>query len=285
MEIRLRWCARALQYRCHQILDASGSHLVSKPARDNDNYVSVYSRCSSIDGNEKSLVTVGYTTLHDPLPSELALIPGHERNREFGSSIRRRQYLCARALLRRMLQDWTGTPAASHELTLTEDGKPVCIGGPAVSITHAGDRVACSIAEPGDIGIDLEFIDERRDRIKVANRFFSAEESIWLSTQPSDRFFMVWVLKEAYVKAIGRGIFGSVNRMRCKVVPPDIDVMTMKDRMRNFCLYSTGDGFLALAATEDSLADVSIKLWDPYSDQFAESNEFRLLAMSTGLAK
>ena len=230
-------------------------------------------------------MTVGHTILRDPTSSELALIPSHERDRKFGSNKRRQQFLCGRSLLRRMLQDWTGEPAASHELTITDDGKPVCVDGPAVSITHAGDRVACSIAESGDIGIDLEVIDERRDLMKVARKFFSTEESAWLDKQPKDRFFMLWTLKEAYVKAIGRSIFGSINRLRCKVSPPVIEVIGVCDHMRDLCLYMTGSGFLALAVTEGSLADVSIRYWDAGADHLIANNDFRLLATSGDLAK
>lgn len=244
----------------------------------------MYSRFSSIEGNERPLVTVGYTTLHEPLPSELALLPAHERDREFGSGMRRQQYLCARALLRRMLQDWSGAAAASHELTHTENGKPVCIGGPAVSITHAGDMVACAVAAIGDIGIDLQYIDDCRDPMKMAKRFFSVEESTWLSEQASDRFFMLWVLKEAYVKAIGHSIFGGANRLVCKIEPPDIDLVTVTDRMRAVCLYSAENSFLALAATAEPLTDVSIGQWDPYSGHFVENNEFAFMAMSADQA-
>jgi phosphopantetheine--protein transferase-like protein len=229
------------------------------------------------------LVTVGHTILHDPTPSELALIPSHERDRKFGSNKRRQQFLCGRSLLRRMLEDWTGEPAASHELTIIDDGKPVCVDGPAISITHAGDRVACSIAESGDIGIDLEVIDERHNLMKIAKKFFSAEESAWLKQQPNERFFMLWTLKEAYVKAIGRSIFGGINRLRCKVVPPDIQVMRVCDRMRKVCLFTTGGAFLALAATEDSLADVSIECWDADAGGQIANNEFHLLATSGDL--
>jgi len=177
-----------------------------------------------------------------------------------------------------MLQDRTGEPAISHELTTTENGKPVCLDGPAISITHAGNRVACSVATDGDIGIDLEVIDERRDISRVAKKFFSDEESSWLDTQSKDRFFMLWVLKEAYVKAIGRSIFGGINRLRCTVEPPFIDTISVADRMRNLCLYATDDSLLALAATDDSLANVKFERWDPGFGGVTDSNEYRLLA-------
>jgi phosphopantetheine--protein transferase-like protein len=230
------------------------------------------------------LVTVGYSKLHDLTSPELARLPVAERDREFGSDKRRQEFMCGRSLLRRMLQDKTGVAAADHELTISKDGKPECIGGPAISITHAGDQVACSIADSGAVGIDLEVVALRRDPKKLANKFFSSEESGWLETQPVGHFFMLWVLKEAYVKAIGRSIFGSINRLRCRVSPPDIEILGMDDQMRNLCLFAADEIYLALASTRDSLSDVEIQRWDFGTDEFVANDEFSLLATSGELA-
>lgn len=231
-------------------------------------------------GAKTALVTVGHTDLHELTQSELALIPGVERDREFGSARRRQQYLCGRSLLRRMLQNQTGEPAISHQLTTTGSGKPVCIDGPAISITHTGDRVACGVAEDGDIGIDLELMTERRDISRIARKFFSDEESTWLETQTKDRFIMLWVLKEAYVKAVGRSIFGGINRLRCKVEPPYIYTISMADQMRDLCLYVADDSLLAIATTEASLATIEFERWDTDTGKQTSSNEYHLLAMT-----
>jgi phosphopantetheine--protein transferase-like protein len=230
------------------------------------------------------LVTVGYTQLHELTSLELARLPAAERDREFASGKRRQEFMCGRSLLRRMLQDKTGIPAAQHELTISKDGKPECVDGPAISITHAGDRIACSVADSGSVGIDLEVVARRRDPRKLANKFFSNEESSWLETQPADRFFMLWVLKEAYVKAIGRSIFGGINRLRCRVLPPDIEVLGMNDHMHNLCLFVAGEIYLAIATTADSLSDVTISRWDIDADQFVTNDDFSPLATSGELA-
>jgi len=226
---------------------------------------------------------VGHTRLHEPTLAELALLPESESQRDFGSARRKQQYLCARALLRRLLENSTGESGSSHELHITADGKPVCVNGPAISITHTGDLIACCLAEAGDVGIDLEANNQQREMSKVARKFFSAEESTWLAAQPKDRFFMLWVLKEAYVKAIGTSIFGGANRLRCSVTPPVINVLRNSDNMRNLGLYYLGGAFLALATTEESLADVRIVRWDSVANELLPETESRLLAMSGDL--
>ncbi len=231
------------------------------------------------------MVTVGYTKARDLTANELALVPDEEKNRTFGSSKRRQQFLCGRSLLRLMLQDRTGKPAASHRLTTTADGKPVCLDGPAVSITHSGERVACGLAEGSDIGIDLEVVDEDRDMHKVAKKFFSAEEFEWLDAQPKNRFFMLWVLKEAYVKALGQSIFGGLNKLRCKVLPPKIVAIGNDEHAGRLRLYGTEDSFLALATTAGSLGAVTFHRWEPGAERLLASNEFHLTATTADCAE
>ena len=120
------------------------------------------------------MVLVGYTNLRELTRSELSLLPPDERDREFGSHNRRRQFRCGHALLRLMLQRVTGRPAAAHALTAEEGGKPLGPDGIAISITHTGEHVACSVGDCGNIGIDLESIDEQREVSQITERFFSA---------------------------------------------------------------------------------------------------------------
>jgi len=228
---------------------------------------------------------VAYTPVRELSPAELKLIPGYERDREFGSRKRQQQYLCGRSLLRLMLQRWTGNPADSHKLVTSKDGKPSCMDGPAVSITHSGDIVACGLAETGELGIDLEDIDRHRDTLKIAHKFFSDEEAAWLDSQPRDRFFMLWVLKEAYVKALGRSIFGGIDRLRCKVQPPDIDVRFVGEKIRDLCLYTMGNRFLALATTQASLAAIKFERWDAGAEQLVTDKGFRFMAMTNDRAE
>ena len=141
-----------------------------------------------------------------------------------------------------MLSRFDGGPPASFRIRTGEHGKPVCEGGPAISITHAGDRVACCVAGTGAVGIDLEMIDPRRQADKVARRYFSAAEAAWLEDQPPDRFFMLWTLKEAYGKATGSGIVDAFTGLQCMVEPPRIEVLESGKESPNLSLFSLGEG-------------------------------------------
>lgn len=224
------------------------------------------------------MVLVAYTELRDLAQSELRLLPDEEREREFGSDNRRRQFRCGHALLRLMLQRVTGRPAADHKLTAEAGGKPLCPDGPAISITHTGARVACCVAENGKIGIDLESVDERREVAQITRRFFSEKEQAWIGSGPKARFFMLWVLKEAFVKAHGQSIFGGLEKLHCIVEPPRIDACVSEAGFRDLSLYRRDDMFLAIASTEAPLDNIRFMHWRPASNELEEGKDFRLVA-------
>ncbi|KAL1833665.1 hypothetical protein ACET3Z_003316 [Daucus carota] len=84
------------------------------------------------------------------------------------------------------------------------------------NISHTKSLVACGVSTHNPIGIDIE---EKERKIKhsissFAKRYFSQQE-VQLLCSISDpeiqrqEFIKLWTLKEAYVKALGRGFSGS----------------------------------------------------------------------------
>lgn len=80
------------------------------------------------------------------------------------------------------------------------------------NISHTNSLIACGVSINVPIGIDVE--DKRRsikhDVLAFAKRYFSPDEVKFLSTLPDaevqrQEFIKLWTLKEAYVKALGRG--------------------------------------------------------------------------------
>ena len=231
------------------------------------------------------MVIVGYTDLRELTQPELSLLPAAEREREFGSANRRQQFYCGHALLRLMLQQVTGKPAAEHELTAEEGGKPIGPDGMAVSITHTGQRVACSVCEKGEVGIDLERVDERRETSQITERFFTDKEKDWLSSGPAARFYMLWVLKEAFVKAHGQSIFGGLEKLHCVVEPPEIEADASEGGFADLSLYRRDNMYLALATTEAPLNDVEFWSWPPGTDEFEAGNAYTLVASTNDEAR
>ena len=99
-------------------------------------------------------------------------------------------------------------------LTRNEFGKPESIlDGFHFNVSHSGSWVVCA-ADIEEIGIDVERI-HKVDR-GISRRFFSSVENKLLSdlespVQWQDCFFKIWVLKESYIKAIGKGLNCPLN--------------------------------------------------------------------------
>jgi phosphopantetheinyl transferase len=220
---------------------------------------------------------VGYTDLRDLTPTELELLPDEERSREFGSASRRRQFRCGRALARLLLQQATGRAARDHEFLAEKGGKPYCSEGPAFSITHSGQVAACAVAEAGLAGIDVEYVDERRDSSRIVDRFFSAEESSWLKANP-EGFYMLWVIKEAFVKAHGQSIFGGLEKLRCTIAPPVIQATAIEGSFQSLSLYQRETSYLGLASTGEDLRNVEFLCWSPASSELITGNDYRFVA-------
>ena len=121
----------------------------------------------------------------------------------------RRRSAAAWLLLRQMLGD-RGVYADSLSVSENAFGKPAFDSELNVhfSLSHAGERVMATV-DDRPVGCDVERIvpfDEA-----VAGECLTDEELSWIGCQPSGperdkAFIRLWVRKESYVKAVGRGL-------------------------------------------------------------------------------
>jgi len=158
-----------------------------------------------------------------------ALLSDAERRRaaRFHFEHDRRAYVAAHALKRRMLCEVAGGAPGDWEFATEPGGKPVVAGGrgPHFSLSHADGLVACALSHDVPLGIDIEPAD-RRAPLGVAEAFFSLEERRWLfGLPPADRqlgFFRLWTLKEALIKATGKGLAQGLRSFAIGFDPPGV---------------------------------------------------------------
>jgi len=174
---------------------------------------------------------------------------------------RRAEHLAGRALLRFALERTTGRPALAHQLRAGPTGKPECVDGPPFSLAHSGGLVVCALAPHGRIGVDVE-LPRPRDVGAIAERYFSSEESRWVGAELR-RFLMLWVLKEAYLKALGVGISGGLDTLQCRIERTRIDAVALRGDSPALALYALADGFLAIATLDCELGEVTAQRWTP----------------------
>ncbi|RZU03018.1 4'-phosphopantetheinyl transferase family protein [Rivibacter subsaxonicus] len=111
---------------------------------------------------------------------------------------RRRQYLAARQLLRRLLRE-VGETREGDALPLSAEGRPLLLDRPALqlSISHSGPWVACALADR-PVGVDIERERPGRDLVGLGAAIGAAAEP--------QAFYTAWTLKEAVLKRSGQEI-------------------------------------------------------------------------------
>jgi len=191
---------------------------------------------------------------------------------------RRNEYIVGHALIRYLLQELTGLPAASHTVLTTDAGKPICEDGPGVSISHSRGMVACAASELGEIGIDIQFADSERETDRLAAEYFSPAEKNWLNTQPREAFYMLWALKEAWLKALGSGLGGGLDGLRCRVEPPSLKVSVNLSGDCILTLYGISSAFLACAMITNRHPEIVTLEWDAAGKRLTRGTQLREIA-------
>jgi phosphopantetheinyl transferase len=176
---------------------------------------------------------------------------------------RKKEFLVGRALAHFAVEDSIGLPASKQTYELTPNGKPVCVGGPPLSLSHSRDWVVCALSMDGDVGVDLQFPTAHTQANEIAARYFGPEESDWVRAGDRARFFMLWTLKEAYLKAIGVGVAGGLDSLVCRIEPPIITASFSAFVPLSLALFACDDGFLSVAAAGASNNPPEFRVWTP----------------------
>lgn len=162
---------------------------------------------------DASEISVWEAYLDDPNLQEHSAILSqdeHERADRFVYAVHGKRFTARRAILRLLLAEYLGRPADGIRFEYGPQGKPALPGRELhFNLSHSDDRALFSFsAEPH--GVDIERLRLVKDLTGLADRFFSRDEADAVREMPAERrterFFEIWTLKEAYLKASGEGL-------------------------------------------------------------------------------
>jgi 4'-phosphopantetheinyl transferase len=129
-----------------------------------------------------------------------------------------RRFVIARSTLRKILARYLQTAPQSLEFEYTEHGKPK-LTRPLTNVRFNASRsrekalIACTMGR--EVGVDIEWIHRDLEIDDLARRFFTAAENEKLQTFSAEHrheaFLRCWTCKEAFVKAVGKGLSVSLN--------------------------------------------------------------------------
>jgi len=167
----------------------------------------------------KNAVAVFFTTVprlsDDQVASLLPSLIAEESQRasRFVFAKDRELYITAHALLRFCLSAAACEP--QRKFKVGEYGKPELdppFGESPLhfNLSHTNGLAACALSHGHAVGVDVEEINRQIDFDAVARSVFAPEEQQLLARSlPDERaetFFRLWVLKESFIKGIGRGL-------------------------------------------------------------------------------
>ena len=89
----------------------------------------------------------------------------------------------------------------SGDIKETKSGKPYLEDGPYFNISHSNEYIVLAVSSSHDIGVDIEYIDEKRmNSIKFV--LTDKEKDI----DDSNTLFRIWTNKESLVKCVSTGL-------------------------------------------------------------------------------
>jgi 4'-phosphopantetheinyl transferase len=149
------------------------------------------------------------------------------------------------------------------------NGKPGLEAGQsdlAFNVSHTDGLVACGLGSTESLGVDVESTERNTDADLIAERYFSREEvaelAAYAGLERHTRFIELWTLKEAFLKATGKGLRG-ISQLQFR---PSDD--TTHDEW-HFALFAPSpDHRLAVAARSGQRIEYRVRAWPPELNAF-----------------
>lgn len=180
----------------------------------------------------------------------------------------KKRYIYSRGLLRKKLGAYLDVDPANIRFSYNKYGKPslnaeVHTEDLKFNVSHSKDIVIYAITRNREIGIDVEYLKDINRAEKIIEKFFSMEEKNFYNSQPEHKrkwaFFALWTRKEAYSKAMGRGIGLPSKDFELNLIPYNEQSSSDSFKKSKWMLYDVEieSEYLAALATEGN--DINIK--------------------------
>jgi len=188
----------------------------------------------------------------------------------------RGDYSRCRCSLRLILARCLSYPAAEIVFRYGEHGRPE-LQVPAVedfqfNLSHSGHMALIAVSRGRNVGVDLNYLGQKRQWQPIAKRSFSPAEQVLLFRLPEvlreTMFCRIWSQKEAYSKALGDGfsygfqnftvavdVNGTTGLLADTRQPQFVDDWTILN-------IDAGEDWMAALAYNGRHSEVSIRQWE-----------------------
>lgn len=112
------------------------------------------------------------------------------------------------------------------EISYGEHGKPRLTQpeGLFFNLSHSGEWTVAAFSD-GEVGVDIQRV--KPIDMRLAEKFFAEEErqAIAQSGSAQALFFRLWTVKESYLKALGTGLFRSLNSFTVRISKDGVHIV------------------------------------------------------------
>lgn len=148
-----------------------------------------------------------------------------DRANRFHFEKHRRHFIVGRGFLRDVLGRYLYASPRELEFSYNKYGKPSLKSEVKLrfNMSHSHEVALLAVAEDVELGVDVEHIRADFASEDIARRYFSRLEVETFDALPKEEqvaaFFRCWTRKEAYIKAIGKGLSQSLDCFDVTLAP------------------------------------------------------------------
>jgi 4'-phosphopantetheinyl transferase len=178
----------------------------------------------------------------------------------------RRHFIVARGFLRSVVGRYLETQPEALRFSYGAYGKPALASEHVLrfNLSHSHEIALLAVALDAELGVDVEHIRADFASEEIAQRFFSRAEVEVFNALPKEEqvaaFFRCWTRKEAYIKAIGKGLSQALDAFDVTLAPgAQAELLRAEeDDVSRWLLRNVdvGEGYAGALAVERPVAEV-----------------------------
>ncbi len=177
-----------------------------------------------------------------------------------------RHFIVARGFLRAVVARYLETQPEALRFSYGAYGKPALASEHVLrfNLSHSHEVALLAVALDAELGVDVEHIRADFASEDIARRFFSRAEVEVFNALPQEEqvaaFFRCWTRKEAYIKAIGKGLSQALDAFDVTLAPeePPVLLRAEDDDVSRWSMrdVEVGEGYAGALAVERPVAEV-----------------------------
>lgn len=196
-----------------------------------------------------------------------------ERAERFVFEKDRVHFVAARGGLRLILGRYLGRDPDQVVFGYSERGKPYLEGAPQglqFNVSHTEDLALYAMVRDREVGVDVEYRGRKvKERERIAERFFPrAEYEAFLEVpdnQKQEAFLNCWTRKEAFIKALGEGLYYPLDAFVVTLTPGEdtqlVHIRGDSGTAKEWTLHHLDPGPDYIGAVAIEKKDVRITCW------------------------